>query len=340
MTGTQHPSTQAAATPPALLAWLREALPSAGHSVPSNLHQQSLQPLRAEASFRQFYRVKTSQGSLVVMASPPEKENNRQFVRMAKALGDAGVRVPEVLVQHSSQGYMLLSDLGTDHLIDAYRRGNARSAVQAALATLPLIQGLRADFIPTYTQSRFSDELNIFVDWLVVAGCDTPLPTSLFEAARTLLLANAQDQPTLCVHRDYHCRNLLLQQDGSVGVLDFQDALMGPAYYDLASLLHDCYWELDTEIIDACAGSNRRQVDLLAVQRQLKALGIFARLYLRDGKANHLRYILPVLRRLTHLCACSHELQPLRVWLAESLLPRCTHWIGSQASSAHEAQNQ
>jgi aminoglycoside/choline kinase family phosphotransferase len=268
------------------------------------------------------------------MVSPPQKENNPQFVRMASALADAGVHVPEILAHQSAHGYMLLSDLGVDHLIDAYRRGNTMPAVQAALATLPLIQDLRADFIPPYTQSRFSDELNVFVDWLVVAACDTPLPTDLFESARTLLLANAQDQPTLCVHRDYHCRNLLLQQDGSVGVLDFQDALMGPAHYDLASLLHDCYWALDAEIIAACDGPNSRQVDLLAAQRQLKALGIFARLYLRDGKASHLRYILPVLRRLINLCTNSAELRPLSTWLAESLLPCCTHWVGSQTGSA------
>jgi N-acetylmuramate 1-kinase len=143
-----------------------------------------------------------------------------------------------------------------------------------------------------------------------------------------LLVENTQAQPQCCVHRDWHCRNLLLRADGSLGVVDFQDALLGPAAYDLASLLRDCYYTFDEAEIarwrDAFLARTPlpidparfpRQLDLTAVQRQLKAVGIFARLRQRDGKSTHLQWILPVLERLIAVAERYPDLVPLAAWL-------------------------
>ena len=341
---------------PALEAWVGTTLERMNDSGAAHW---GLQTLKAEASFRQFYRVTGTEAALVLMRSPPALERNEAFVAIAAALTDAGVRAPEVLAHDREHGWLLLSDLGDRHFIDAYRAGDEHRCLRAALKTLGLIAPLRHPMIEPYTTARLTDELGIFTEWLVRNACDATLPDALFQPVQSWLLDNAADQDSVCVHRDFHCRNLLLvEADPSaepdtvdtVGVLDFQDALIGPAGYDLASLLDDCYWRFDDATIDATlaqaaelarttalAGTSadritRRNIDLLAIQRQLKAIGIFARLYQRDNKASHLRYIVPVLERLVDLCNCYRELKSFAAWLADTLTPQARHWINAAGS--------
>ena len=154
----------------------------------------------------------------------------------------------------------------------------------------------------------------------------------------------AQAQPQCCVHRDYHCRNLLFADSGAFGVVDFQDALLGPVSYDLASLLHDCYSTFsETEIsrwrkpylslapLTLDPDAFAQDLDWSAVQRQLKAIGIFARLNSRDGKPSHLPYIEPVLARLTDICRKYPELSPLGNWL-KTKQPETTRALASRNS--------
>ena len=322
--GHASPSTADAA----LYAW---AIEQAG--APNSGSGAAFEALRAEASHRRFFRLRLADRSLVVMDSPPELEDNPRFVALAAAFAAAGVDVPEVLAHDDRRGWLLLTDLGTVHLADAYRAGAAHAALDAAITvTLPRIEALQSALLEPYSRARFSSELDIFRDQLVRSACDLPLPDRLFEPLREHLLSVATNQPLVCVHRDYHCRNLMYRRTDSspgsgVGVLDFQDALLGPAGYDLASLLHDCYWQFDDAVIDQYAGANRPTVDALAIQRQLKAVGIFARLRLRDNKASHLPHIVPVLQRLAPLCRRYPESRAFSHWLEDKLLPAAGAWV-------------
>lgn len=327
----------------ALSAWLNARLAKEGWQ-PQAIQNADLAPLQTEASFRQFYRVSHADTSVVLMDSPPSKERNAEFVSIAQALADADIQVPRVLAHDVSAGWLLLSDLGQQHYLDHYRQGEHARCLHSAVETLKRLAPVRHPAIEPYTLERLSDELDIFTDWLVVGACALRVPEPEFKAARELLLQNADDQPKVCVHRDFHCKNLLLsapvdEQNGAfvpTGVLDFQDALIGPNGYDLASLLHDCYWRFDDRtidtVIDRVAGVTRRSIDLLAVQRQLKAVGIFARLAQRDNKTSHLPYIAPVLKSLTDLCARHTELQSLGEWLHNSLAQPALNWVNSQNS--------
>ena len=294
----------------------------------------TLQALQTEASFRQFYRVLGAKRPLVLMESPPAKENNPQFVAVAEAFRGAGVRVPDILAHEEDQGWLLLTDLGSTHFIDAYREGLAEQCLNGAIQTLAQISCVNAPCIPDYTPERLSDELNIFTQWTVDKACDVALPERLFEGVRKTLLDNAADQERVCVHRDFHCKNLLYS-DHAIGVLDFQDALRGPAGYDLASLLHDCYWQFPYADIDrvlqrlpdSMPPITRRAIDLLAIQRQLKAVGIFTRLALRDSKTSHLSHIEPVLTRLSRLCSDYPECRALGDWLRDELTEPALAWV-------------
>jgi len=337
------------ATPTAELhAWLVEELHALGDTP---THSVRLDALQTEASFRQFYRVGGTKTPLVLMDSPPAKEANPQFVAIAEVMRSHGIQVPRILAHNTSRGWLLLSDLGSRHFIDLYKEGDEARCLEAAVPVLDKIAAIDDPVIPPYTKDRLSEELDIFVAWLVRSACDVPLPDGMFEPVRKGLLDNAANQQTVCVHRDFHCKNLMLiaasspdqtdpYQTDRVGVLDFQDALMGPNGYDLASLLRDCYWRFEPHLVDrtiaavnraAVGGTHgtidKRSVDWLAVQRQLKAVGIFARLALRDNKTSHLRHIEGVLKQLAALCASYPELHALGQWLETSLTPAAARWV-------------
>lgn len=287
------------------------------------------QPLPVEASQRRFYRLglgaddAAPERSFVVMSSPPALENNPQFVALAALFAAHGIGVPRLHALDETHGYFLMSDLGETHFADAYRDPGPDAVLPAALDTLIRLQQIRDDRIPPYTRARFEDELGLYQQWFLGGLLDTPAPATLAPAFARLVAAT-QAQPNCCVHRDFHSRNLLIGADGAVGVVDFQDALMGPATYDLASLLRDCYhrfaeadvarWR-DRYMLSTPLPLNREtfasDLDMTALQRQLKAVGIFARLHLRDGRDSHLEHIVPVLERVAELAAGYPELAAL-----------------------------
>jgi len=295
------------------------------------------EPLRVEASHRRFYRIfpattvaAEAPASLVLMDSPPTLENNPQFLRLADIFARHGVGVPRILDHEASSGWFLLSDLGSNHLADVYLKGRPDAVLPAVLTTLHRIQHVRDPAVPDYSPARFRDELDIFARWFVEAFLGRAFPDGRLESVFALLVDNTREQVQCCVHRDFHCRNLLLTETGEIGVVDFQDALVGPAAYDLASLLRDCYhrfpeadvarWRdayLAGTDLPVDADAFARQLDLTAVQRQLKAVGIFARLHLRDSKSTHLPSIVPVLDQLTDLCSAYAELRVLGDFLDE-----------------------
>lgn len=324
-----------------LNAWCQAQLQSQQNTgTPPTAQQRpniSLQALRVEASHRHFYRVRDDslEQSWVAMWSPPELENNPQFVALASVF--AGLGTPQVLAQDHDRGFFLMEDLGEIHLIDAYQQDaknqlHLAQCVNLALDALIPFQTVQDPAIPTYDEDRLVMEFDLCAQWLVEGLMNKslePETTDVLASSRQLLIDAMLEQPRVCVHRDYHCRNLLVtgsDSNAKLGIVDFQDALIGPALYDPASLLRDCYYIHEESLIisslERFAEHNHKLrgvslntltwwLDACAIQRQLKAIGIFARLHLRDNKSSHLGYILPTLRRLTVLTEIYPDLEQL-----------------------------
>jgi N-acetylmuramate 1-kinase len=323
-----------------LEAWVRRVIPALGDSGAGRF-----EAMLGDASFRRFYRIRAGATSYIAMDAPPQSENNNQFVRLSSFFRDAGVSVPEVLAQDLEQGFLLVSDLGDLLYFDVYQTQERDAALEAALQTLVTIQRIPDphSIIPPYTRQRLHDELGLFRTWLVeglVGKSLTAAEGGMLDRTWTALIENADTQPKVNVHRDYHSRNLLWGADRVTRIVDFQDALRGPLLYDLASLLRDCYvrfdeaevarWRERYRTLAAAAGlpvdadPNRfaRVMDLTAVQRQLKALGIFARLELRDARPSHLIDIAPVLDQLIDVTRIYARFRSFGDWLAERIRPQ------------------
>lgn len=300
------------------------------------------QPLRVEASHRRFYRVGTPAISFVVMSSPPTLENNAQFVALAELFHEHGIGVPELLGEDPAQGWYLMTDLGESHFDDVYAAAGPDAVVPGALQTLHRLQRIHDSRVPPYTAQRFFDELGIYRDWCL-SGLLGVEPPALLDDLFPALVEATQAQPQCCVHRDFHCRNLLLTPAGGIGVVDFQDALMGPAAYDLASLLRDCYYVFpEAEVarwrnewlartpLPVDRERFPRQFDFTAMQRQLKAVGIFARLSLRDGRNSHLGHVVPVLARVGEVAARYPGIESLAAHVND-VLPKLRHRLEQAA---------
>ena len=310
-----------------LAAWVEQTLGTDGIE---------LARLPVEASTRQFFRVSTGVSTFVAMLSPPDTEDNPRFARLARLFGQHGLGTPRIHAADFDRGMLLLEDLGDRDFAAAYAGGEIDAPLANAVRDLVKLQSVPRDDIPPYTLSRFRTELAIFTDWLLGRFLGLDVPTAYTGVAQALIEAT-QSVPQRTLHRDYHCRNLIWRGDGTVGIVDFQDALYGPACYDIASLLRDCYVEFDEARIakwrsrffdlaniDCTEVAFNRAFDLTAIQRQLKAVGIFARLYLDRGRASHLGDIVPVLVRIARLGREYPETAEVSRWIAEDLLPRAT----------------
>ncbi len=308
--------------------------------------------------------------SFIVMDAPPESENNHQFLALSEKFRRAGIRVPEVLAADLDEGFLLVTDFGDDLYARLYRpqdrphkgrkdphrsaqpkgfshRLDIDAAMEQALRSLLKIQllDLSDGIVPAYTRRRFEEELNLFQDWFLAGllQIDLDLTTQkLLQQVWQILLEAVTQQPQVCVHRDYHSRNLLRGERGETLIVDFQDALVGPITYDLVSLLRDCYVRFEQEFIEDwqrkyLADAQSAQLltdidpatfttwfDLTGIQRQLKAVGIFSRLMLRDGRPSHLSDIEPVLAQLIDVSCRYPALQRFSEWLLRDIAPR-TH---------------
>ena len=297
----------------------------------------TLHPLLPEASTRRFYRVVASQRQkLIAIHAPPATENNEQFVAMAQIFRQHQVPVPQIHAYNRNRGFFLVEDLGSLEFLEVYQDATQRSyVIGLALNALVAIQRTRDSHVPPYTRQRLLDELNIFEEWC----CGQMLGTSarpLNDIAESIT-TEIDLQPKVTVHRDYHSRNLLLHGN-RLGIVDFQDALVGSCVYDLASLMYDCYFEHKNDEIEAWIDRFRmlsaekdlpsieprsafvRALELTAIQRMLKALGIFCRLWFTQRKKTHLPYISPVLARVITL-AHRNELSSLSTWLEAHIKP-------------------
>ena len=307
--------------------------------------------LAAEASTRQFFRIDTGGRSFIAMRSPPATEDNPRYVRFAALLRDYGLRTPAVHAADLERGYLLLEDLGARDFAAAYAAGQVAGPLAAAIDALGRLQAVStadaAAHIAPYTPQRFADELGIFREWLLQRLLGLEAAAS-FDDACPALVAAAETVPQGVVHRDFHCRNLIWRpEDETVGVVDFQDALIGPCCYDLASLLRDCYHVFDEATVaawrrrfletarPACdAAVFARAFDLLALQRQFKAVGIFARLHLARGRSSHLADIVPVLRRSAALATRYAETRELASWIGGDVAPAASRRLAALGVAA------
>jgi aminoglycoside/choline kinase family phosphotransferase len=324
----------------ALRAWIGRVL-----AVPA----LSIEPASADASFRRYFRITLGreqmlpQGgpavrTLIAMDAPPPQEDCRPFVAVARMLAAAGVHSPAIVAEAPGEGFLLLSDLGTQTYLSALTEATAPALYGDACAALIRWQlSSREGTLPPYDEALLRRELDLFPEWYIAKHLGVTLEPSQRDALGGVfrrILDNNLAQPRAYVHRDYHSRNLMVA-DPNPGVLDFQDAVYGPITYDLVSLLRDAYVEWDEALqIDWAArywqraraaalpvasdfGAFWRDFEWMGVQRQLKVLGIFARLSHRDGKDGYLKDMPRVMRYLRSACSRYDELSPLSRLLDE-----------------------
>jgi aminoglycoside/choline kinase family phosphotransferase len=303
----------------------------------------SIAPASADASFRRYFRVTLAAPlphcpdvTLIAMDAPPPQEDCRPYVHVARLLRDAGVHVPRILATDLARGYLLMTDLGATTYASALADETAPRLYADALDALVRMQRVRCeDELPPYDDALLRRELALFPDWYIakhLAVTLAPPEQATLAAACELLLANNLAQPRVLVHRDYHSRNLMVSTPNP-GVLDFQDAVHGPITYDLVSLLRDAYvaWDEERQLdwairywqrarkaylpVRADFAAFWRDFEWMGVQRQLKVLGIFARLKHRDGKTGYVADMPRVMCYLRGACARYPEFDPLSALL-------------------------
>ena len=309
--------------------------------------EYTLKPASADASFRRYFRVLHQGESLIVMDAPPENENSRPFIDISRMLFDVGLNVPAVIDYDLEQGFLLLSDLGSRSYLDGLNGDSVERLYGDALSALATIQTCipRDGGLPAYDRALLLREMGLFREWLLGKHLDVALDatqTALIDRAFSLLVDNALQQPQVCVHRDYHSRNLMVTQRNNPGILDFQDAVIGPVTYDLVSLLRDCYiawpraqvedWALGYQQLALQSGILReehedsisflRWFDLMGMQRHLKAAGIFARLNHRDGKPGYLGDIPRTLAYVVEVASRYEELAEFGMFVETEVASR------------------
>lgn len=312
--------------------WLESVLGTSGFVIT---------PASTDASFRRYFRVTYDDISRIAMDAPPEKEDCRPYIKAAQAFLSLGLNVPHIFESDLERGFILLSDMGVRSYLEVLNETNVVQLygdATEALMTLHTHKETRADIFPPYDQTLLMNEMELFREWYLEKRLGLTLHRQqqrVLDDTYKILTVAALEQPRVWVHRDYHSRNLMVVEDNNPGILDFQDAVIGPITYDLVSLLRDCYvrwpddrvetWAgeyylrlKDAGVINGIGGSQfMRWFDLMGIQRHLKATGIFSRLCIRDGKSGYLQDIPRTLGYVSEISARYPELRGLSRMLAE-----------------------
>jgi len=319
----------------AILHWLTNDL---------QLNITQFKPASSDASFRRYFRVHQQQDTYIVMDAPPDKEDTAPFIKVAQLFSQAQVNVPQIIQQNTKQGFLLLEDFGSECLLDQLNNNNIDNLYQDALASLLTLQtnvDIKTCDLPQYDADLLQVELNLFSDWFLNQQCNLTLSAAeqaMLAKSNELLIASALQQTQVCVHRDYHSRNLMHISIDNPGIIDFQDAVIGPITYDAVSLLRDCYisWSdvqvecslkpyyqnlIQAQLITCNYPQFKRDFDLMGIQRHLKAIGIFSRLNIRDDKHTYLKDIPRTLNYVITISANYPELQDFHHFLVNKVLP-------------------
>lgn len=304
------------------------------------LEIQQLEPASSDASFRRYFRVTHSNGQHIVMDAPPDKENTEPFVRLAQVFKVAGVNVPTIYEQDLEQGFLLLEDFGSVCLLDQLTNRTAPSLYTAAFEGIITLQhnvSITDGHLPHYDKTLLTNEMGLFYDWFLQKQLGLAIPVEVMQSLNPILIDSALEQPQVCVHRDYHSRNLMVLDNNDIGVIDFQDAVIGAITYDAVSLLRDCYISWSAEQLNQWLGDYFQKItdkglittdfntfvrwfDLMGLQRHLKAIGIFSRLNLRDAKPNYLQDIPRTLGYVGEIARKYPELALFNQYLKSTIL--------------------
>lgn len=305
-----------------------------------------LEPLSGDAGFRRYFRLQGSNPPLMGVFAPPATENTPAYLHVSEILKAGGVRVPKVNAVDVERGFLLVEDCGARQLLPELNAETVDAHYGRALQMILQMQQLPPEQVtlPAYDAQKLWDEMALFPSWFVQDLLDLPFgrnEQTMLDNLFDCLIESAVEQPQAFVHRDFHARNLMLLDNDDLVTIDFQDALLGPVTYDLVSILRDCYIHWPLEQVEAWALNYLQQAqaaglygdiapeqwlkyfDMMGLQRHIKVLGIFARLWLRDGKAGYLNdlplvlhYTLSVAKRL----ACAQEFVE---WLEMRIIPAC-----------------
>ncbi|MCD8505510.1 MAG: phosphotransferase [Burkholderiaceae bacterium] len=304
------------------------------------LAPNTMVPASSDASFRRYFRLQAGKQSLIVMDAPPPQENCAPFVDVTMRLTEAGVTVPKILACDLGNGFMLLSDLGHHTYYDRIQAGLEDTELQTlyreALGTLVKLQHGKHDGLLTFDAPRLVTELQLFPEWFIKTHHNTDLTKTESEHLDRIFVLLAQamaSEPRVLVHRDFHSPNLMVcdRETGLVnpGVLDYQDAVAGPISYDIASLVFDArttwdepqqldwairYWEKAKAArlpVPTDFAVFHQQYEWASLQRNLRILGVFARLNHRDNKAHYLAHVPRVLQYVRQVAARYQPFVPL-----------------------------
>ncbi len=297
----------------------------------------NIRPASADASFRRYFRVTLPQATYIAMDAPPEKEDIRPFLSVGRHFAALGLNVPQILDSDVEDGFVLLGDLGDRTYLQHLTPESVDRLYGDALGALVVLQAgvyTESNFLPEYDDKLLRAEMELFREWYLEREMGHRLTAGqnrLLDEVFDRLADSALEQPRVWVHRDYHSRNLMVTARNNPGILDFQDAVLGPVTYDLVSLLRDCYiawpdeqvrswakgyYELGVESGLPVGDSETRFLDWfdrMGVQRHLKAIGIFSRLHHRDSKPG---YLADIPRTLGYVVAIAHRYEDLEPLLA------------------------
>ena len=302
-----------------------------------------LEPASADASFRRYFRARGTEGTAICMDAPPDKEDVRPFVDITRRLLETGVHAPKLLAQNLLDGFLLLEDLGCTHYLSKLHPQSVDAMYCEAMDSLLQLQNTDTTDLPVYNEQRLLAEMELMPEWFLkvhLQYSESDIPYDLIRQTFDALIESALEQPQVFVHRDYHSRNLMVTTEHSPGIIDYQDGVLGPATYDLVSLLRDCYVVWPRTQVEQWVSRFRKEAiamgtlppvgeqaflrwfDLMGLQRHIKVLGIFARLNHRDGKPNYLDDLPLTLSYVLEVGSRYHETGALVEWMRNQGIPQ------------------
>ncbi|TCM63717.1 hypothetical protein EC844_12021 [Acinetobacter calcoaceticus] len=298
--------------------------------------------LAGDASFRRYARIKLNNKAFMLMDAPPDKEDCAPFVKIDEFFDQHNVRVPHIFAKDLQQGFLLLEDFGDVLLSSLLNDQSVDAYYQQCFKQLIHLQSIAADeHLPAYSHTKLISEMHLLTEWMLpaLAVQTTVAETAMIEQAFEFLAQAALSQPQVIVHRDFHSRNLMqLADQADLGVIDFQDAVIGADTYDLISLTRDAYvqwrpeqvehwFEMFYAMLPDAAKQQRdilqfkRDANLMALQRHIKILGIFVRLFERDGKSGYLNDLPRVMWYVLQESQGIVELQDFMQFIRERVMP-------------------
>lgn len=310
----------------------------------TGIKNTTLETVSADASFRRYFRVLSEKSSYILVDAPPQTEKNNEFVEFASRYAQVGLEVPRVLHADFDVGFLCLTDLGNQTLLPLLASAENKWYLKAVMLLPNIANVAVVNELSKYDAEFFERECHLFVDWfckdfmaLSAQALDRYALTECFD----ILIASAVEQPQIATHRDFHARNIMVRDNQSLAIIDFQDTVIGPLTYDVASLLKDCYFKIDSDTRDYLLNKSfeiyqlnnlvkedfdtyKQWFDFMGLQRHLKVCGIFSRLHLRDNKSHYLNDLPLVVEYIVEVCEQYEKLSPLAEFFNAYILPQLT----------------